>query len=100
MDIEKIRAFLYDLDRIRSDADAVHNLILTYMGISENKPSGSAGTVGVIVEIGEIDGDDIKLHVTVDGNTESLWFNISGADDADWKRLASKEGDCILDTKI
>lgn len=96
MDIEKIREFLYDLDIIRSDGDAVHNLILTYIGMSKNK---SVGTIKVMIEIGVLDDDELRILTTVEGDTVATWFNISGTD-ADKERLVRKEGNCILDTKI
>lgn len=100
--LEKVRTFLYDLDKIRSDTDAVYNLIMEYLGISENKTSADSesGGIDVMVEIGDLDGDDLEIHITVDGERDGLWFTISNADDDDFERLERKEGDIILDTKI
>jgi len=91
--IEKIKEFLYDLDKIRSDVDAVNELILNYNGISKSKG------IHVKLEIGELDGEDLHFHLTVDGESDSMWFNVN-EDDATLERLGRKLGEVILDTKI
>lgn len=94
--IEKIREFLYDLDKIRSDVDAVNALILNYNGISESSESKG---IHVTLEIGELDGEDLHFHLKVDGESDSMWFNVN-EDEATLDRLDRKIGDVILDTKI
>ena len=96
MEIEKIKEFLYDLDKIRSDADAVNKLILNYNGISESSESKG---IHVMLELGDIDGEDLKFHLTVDGESDSMWFNVN-EDDATLERLALKNGEVLLDIKI
>lgn len=96
--LEKIREFLYDLDRIRSDTDAVNDLILNYNGISDSE-SESEG-FEIKLKIGEIDDGDIKIHLEVNGIRESVWMDISDASDADIERLENKYDDIIFKQKI
>lgn len=96
MEIEKIKEFLYDLDKIRSDADAVNKLIINYIGRSGSSESNG---IQVKLELGEIDGEDLHFHLTVDGESDSLWFNVSDDDDV-LRNLDDRLGEVILNTKI
>lgn len=92
--IEKIREFLYDLDKIRSDANAVNDLILNYNGISDSEG------LEIEIQIGEIDESELKIVLTMNGVFESVWMDISDASDDDLKRLENKEDDVIFKQKI
>lgn len=94
--IEKIREFLYDLDKIRSDSNAVNDLILNYNGISESDAAGFE----IKIQIGEIDDGDIKIYVELNGVVESIWMDIADASDDDIKRLENKEDEIIFKQKI
>jgi len=98
--IEKIREFLYDLDKIRSDANAVNDLILNYNGISDSESESDGFEIQL--QIGEIDeGEgDIQIHIEVNGSAESVWMDISGASDAEIKRLENKKDEVIFKQKI
>lgn len=97
-ELEKIREFIYDLDKIRTNLDAVRDLILKYNGMGDAE-SESEG-LELQIDMGEIDGSDLQIWVTVDGEAESVWIGIDEDKDDDLIRLESKEGDLIYKTKI
>ena len=93
--LEKIREFLYDLDKIRSNVDAVNELILNYNGISNDSESESEG-FEIQLKIGAIDDDDVKIYIDLNGVSDSLWMDIAGASDDDIKRIENKRDEIIF----
>ena len=101
LELEKVREFLYDLDKIRKNLDAVHNLILEFNGMSVGGDDDSESEgIELQVDIGELDGTDIQIWVTVDGEAESVWIGIDEDLEDDLLRIEKKEGEILLKTKI
>lgn len=98
--LEKVREFLYDLDKIRKNLDAVHDLIRTFNGMSVGGSESESEGLEFQIDIGELDGSDIQIWVTVDGQAESVWIGIDEDLEDDLLRIEKKEGEVIFKTKI
>jgi len=97
--LEKIREFLFDCDKVRKDLGDVYDLILKFNGIGGSSDPELEG-LELQIDMGEIDGSDLQIWVTVDGESESVWLSIDEDKEDDLLRLESKEGDMLFNTKI